>query len=44
MTQSMHCIIAIALFNITFHLILKKTPFMKNKIKNDAFEFLKKYF
>lgn len=41
MGQMMHGLIGIILFNITFHLFLKKTPFMQEKIRKDAFRFLK---
>ena len=44
MTQLMHCIIAVVLFNLTFHLVLKKTPFMQEKIRKETLELLRKYF
>ncbi len=40
MTQGMHCLVAIILFNITFHFVLKKTPFMQEALKKGSFRSL----
>lgn len=41
MTQLIHVMIAVILFNITFHLVLKKNPFMQEKIQSMVPTFLK---